>query len=434
MQRYKWILILGACFLAGCGTVAPPIPAVVEGDSMAPTVCGEHLLVTCVECQHEFKAGVVKKADFELTCPNCGNRKLKLADARVVAPAVVQLLPFSKFPRRWDIAGFELPEDAKSETGIKRIVGLPGEKIEIRDGDLYSNDNVLRKSWDLQKEVRVPVFDSKFNAIVPFDNSSRFQFANDSTGWEIRGSKLRFTSNEDQPDWLQYIHWRNVRRMGERDEAFKIEDSYGFNQQAVRQLNPTSDLMIQLDITFENDSTIVLQFHRGDTEFNFEITKTENEFLFARSGITDRKPLVFRPTLTEELPTGVIEFSSFDRTVMLRINGTSVFELRENESAASDNDAIPDVVPDGEIEHAFRIGGSKGTFRIERFQLWRDLHYLPAPAGFEPPEDLKLTAGSNEYILLGDNSPVSLDSRSWKKPGISRSDLIGRLVLPAQTD
>ena len=88
--------------------------------------------------------------------------------------------------------------------------------------------------------------------------------------------------------------------------------------------------------------------------------------------------------------------------------------------------------PIGSANDVFQVGGGKGSFRVERFQLWRDIYYLGAPAGYEPPKELKLSAGSDEYILLGDNSPKSLDSRTWKKPGITRSKLIGRLVMPLE--
>ena len=397
---------------------------------MAPTVCGEHFLVSCVECQCDFKSERVTKAGFELTCPNCGYRALKIEEAKIVGAAEIELVPFSRFPRRWDVVGFELPDEAKSATGIKRIVGLPGETISIRDGDLYSNDRIVRKSWKFQKEVRVPVFDSMFNAIAPFDNSNRFRWLNDMFGWSVRDSELRFMSGDDHIHWLEYVHWRNFRRIGKRDDEFPIEDSYGFNQQTVRELNTTRDLMLQLDVEFENDSTLVLQFQRGAAEFTFRITKSEKAFRVSWQGDSDRKPLVFQSVLAEELPRGVIEFSSFDQSVMLRINGTPVFELREDESASGQ----ADVKPIASAKDVFQVGGGKGSFRVERFQLWRDIHYLAAPAGFEPPKDLKLSAGSDEYILLGDNSPKSIDSRTWKKPGISHSKLIGRLVLPLEDE
>ena len=104
---------------------------------------------------------------------------------------------------------------------------------------------------------------------------------------------------------------------------------------------------------------------------------------------------------------------------MFRINGEPVFELREKDSEQAEVERASDV---------FRVGGSSGAFRIERFRLWRDLYYLPGPSHLEVPEEVKLVAGEDEYIVLGDNSPVSLDSRTWKSPGVSRSNLIGRLL------
>ena len=46
--------------------------------------------------------------------------------------------------KRGDIVYFTVSDD----TGlIKRIIGLPGEKIEIKDGKLYINDNVLVEEY-----------------------------------------------------------------------------------------------------------------------------------------------------------------------------------------------------------------------------------------------------------------------------------------------
>ncbi len=432
MQRFYWILFLIALPAVGCDSLnkGPVVPAIVDGDSMAPTVCGAHLQTSCDECGHDFKTEFNAQADSGLTCPNCGYSELKAGDAKIVESPTVNLEPFAKFPRRWEVVGFKLPKEAEQETGVKRIVGLPGETIEIRDGDLFSRERILRKPWAMQRQVCIPVFDSSCDAIAPFDNAQRLRPESDESGWEVRGKELRFAAESESTAWLDYVNWRNCHRVGNRNQEFPIEDSYGFNQQLVRELNTMDDLIVQLDVDFENESEIQIAFRRKKSEFILSVARTETEFTISWSGASKRKPLVLVSKLKSDLPAAKIEFSSFDRAIQLRVNATKVFVLREDETAA---DVGTRDVFAADSMSVFRLGGKKGVFRINRLQIWRDLFYLPSPAGFEDPQNLKLTAGDDEYILLGDNSPKSLDSRSWKKPGIPASDLIGRLV-PDTTD
>jgi signal peptidase I len=47
-------------------------------------------------------------------------------------------------PQRWDIVVFQTPEpNAVHKTLVKRIVGLPGERVQIRNGRVYINDQPL---------------------------------------------------------------------------------------------------------------------------------------------------------------------------------------------------------------------------------------------------------------------------------------------------
>ena len=51
-------------------------------------------------------------------------------------------LPFSHPPQRGDVAVFKLPTDPSTDY-IKRIVGLPGDHIQMRHGELYINDQLV---------------------------------------------------------------------------------------------------------------------------------------------------------------------------------------------------------------------------------------------------------------------------------------------------
>lgn len=55
-------------------------------------------------------------------------------------------------PERGDIVIFELP-DNPAETYIKRVIGLPGEKIEIVDGKLYINDEYYEEPY-IKEEMK----------------------------------------------------------------------------------------------------------------------------------------------------------------------------------------------------------------------------------------------------------------------------------------
>lgn len=46
-------------------------------------------------------------------------------------------------PKRYDIVAFKLKEDTEGYFNIKRIIGLPGEKIQIKNGRIFIEGNAL---------------------------------------------------------------------------------------------------------------------------------------------------------------------------------------------------------------------------------------------------------------------------------------------------
>ncbi len=56
-----------------------------------------------------------------------------------------KIFPFSQ-PRRGDVIVFIFPND-RSKDFIKRVIGLPGEKVEIRERKIYINDRLIEDPW-----------------------------------------------------------------------------------------------------------------------------------------------------------------------------------------------------------------------------------------------------------------------------------------------
>jgi signal peptidase I len=60
-------------------------------------------------------------------------------------------LPALETPRRGDIIVFEWPEDP-SKNFVKRLIALPGDTVEMRDGNLWLNGRLLRERYVVHTE------------------------------------------------------------------------------------------------------------------------------------------------------------------------------------------------------------------------------------------------------------------------------------------
>ncbi|MDH5762915.1 MAG: signal peptidase I [Nitrospinota bacterium] len=97
----------------------------IPSGSMEPTLLiGDHLLVS--------------KFSYSMHVPN------------EIPFTSIQLFPdihfFSRVPKRGDIVVFKFPED-ESKDFIKRVVGLPGETIQVIQQRVYINDKLLKEPY-----------------------------------------------------------------------------------------------------------------------------------------------------------------------------------------------------------------------------------------------------------------------------------------------
>lgn len=50
-------------------------------------------------------------------------------------------------PKRGEVVAVQYPGDPENKKYIKRVVGLPGDKVEVRNGKVYLNGNVYDESY-----------------------------------------------------------------------------------------------------------------------------------------------------------------------------------------------------------------------------------------------------------------------------------------------
>ena len=188
-------------------------PIYVVSGSMAPALCGPGYEIRCQSCGWSYRVGIESlPADGDVVCTNCGwqqacnKREMALPGHRVI----IQRIP-GKSIERWQIVAFRSPEDSRDI--VKRVVGLPGEEIEIDAGDLLANDTRLRKTLNQMQQVAILVHDDRFRPSDPAVKMTRWLPAATVSGWSAADHGYGWTATQNDVeistasiDWLSYHH------------------------------------------------------------------------------------------------------------------------------------------------------------------------------------------------------------------------------------
>ena len=390
----------------------------VEGPSMAPTLLGAHYRVTCEDCRFEFPCDAVSVPGNRLAvCPNCGYAENDLDGARF-DPG--QRMLVDRWPSLWtlpnrsDVVAAVNPESPR-ELIVKRVAGLPGERIEIRDGDLFADDQIVRKTLSQLREVRQLIHDNRFEPQKSVGLPARWQGATTKSQWQATPSGLRLDSTE-QMDWLRYHHWRCVGGPGVRTALSPVLDNDSYNQAESRELNEVTDLLLACRVRLVGQGTFALAAIDGDIRFAALFEPAAKRLILTANGRE-----LQRANLNRSFggSPAKIEFGLCDQQVLLAIQGRTVFRHAYR----------PDRKPKSSVLHPIEIGAQDLEVELNDLQLWRDIYYLE-PLGTSRAWRAEQALGPSEYALLGDNPPVSDDSRIWREPAVGRSRLVGQVMRP----
>lgn len=275
----------------------------------------------------------------------------------------------------------------KKKNYIKRLVGLPGERLQIVNGDIYINDQIQRKPDSVQETLWLPVYNS--NYVVKEDDTP--VWITDSDAWKMHDTSMTLdTLSREDSDTSLVTFGRSV------------SDQNGYNNRSGH--NEMGDTMISFDVTLL----------KGSQSLTLVLEKNNDIFtaLIPADGTDEKTRLLKNGTSVLEkdirLQTGhqhKIEFSNVDRMVSLTIDDNKVFAFDY------DDGAIPDLNPSDTSK--IRFGGTRIHAIFGNIEVFHDIYYTSLSAGtWGTTKPVQL--GEKDYFMLGDNSRNSNDSRVWK--------------------
>lgn len=526
---------------------------VIPTGSMAPTLLGRHKEVTCAGCRIPYRIGASQEVYqdsgvinsegrvLQSTCPNCRHENFVADDPVFNGDRIVVNKQVGQF-KRFDVVVFKNPEEPYVNY-IKRLIGLPLETIQFRQGDVYAKaegepEATIRRKVDptTQQEIQLLVYDDTFPPQPMLDNGAEERWVpsiytpSDKSmgGWPLRegtwkpdpASRTYSLSNQTaELQWLRYrhlvptsSHWQSLESDSPSPmpalEPMLVTDYCGFNSVTFRSARMNNEPLDDGDLYWVNDLTLdatldiqnssleavlVLELVEGvravQARFHPASGKVEIVRRDREANGDYSEGTVIASAETGDSGDGAYEFSfaNVDDRVLLWING-SLVSFEKQVTFVTDGFNMPgeqDLAPAGiaakgtdvtasslhirrdiyyrsdVMEYSDEMGRSSnpsyGTSRaceVDTRDFGRLAASLRSPVSYgqqyvqfvteqrsryEGLFDLQLSA--DEYLMCGDNSPASKDSRLfdyWSRPmrgiqshryAVREKDLIGKALF-----
>lgn len=404
--------------------------------SMAETLRGAHYQLRCIRCGYQFDVGNDSASYSRPQCPNCDYIEpahvlgpVKNGDRIFVLKSIYQFFE----PKRWDVVVFKNPTNPL-DNYIKRLIALPGETVELINGDVFIDGKIARKPSRVQKEQWMPIFLQDYQ---PLEAAGHFdQQVLHGQGVDNKTWKLPF---ENEPDSLWHLEDKTVFTLEEisgiqhtivyvPDNPNDFRAFYGYNESSGYSFKPmVSDLMVNFYAKCDSpDGYVGATLEKYNVYYSARV-EFDGAMVFTKM-VNGETTQLRPPMLSGGIETGQFEkfeFANVDQQLVLRWG-----EKRFTYDLSKDEDFQP---VNGHYEKAptVRLFAS-GPTQIRHVGLYRDIFYMGEESiSLRATQENPFILGDDEFFVCGDNSNNSLDARLWSTPGIGNNGYSYRVgVVP----
>jgi signal peptidase I len=408
---------------------------VIPTGSMAPTLLGDHFDVECERCEFPFP---ISKREGEIygterilataTCPVCDyvfQSDRGVSDVRSGHKILVNKFIYRfRDPRRYEVVVFKFPR-TPWRNYIKRLVGLPGELISIRNGDVFADGKRARRPDGVQDATWIPVHDARFKRTAGeprwdvIDEEQRLAW----TFGEGNKGDLDGVYMSCDPKGLEGQSWLTYR-------GRELRASYGYNRNDGSSGPVTADLRLRARVTGEDGAVVRLGILEQTRVYDSTSNTSRDldrivsaRFSFKKAGQAefmievDGKPAGDPVTLPALIPGKAYDLilAYADDRARLQVNGKTLVAFNDLGPEEQTYDARPRI----------SVEGAPATIEVVRID--RDVHYVPSHGGRFDPSVEAVQVPKKSYFVMGDNSPNSEDGRKWGF--VREGHMIGRAFL-----
>lgn len=308
-------------------------------------------------------------------------------------------------PERYEVVVFKYPLD-RSKNFIKRIVGMPGETLEIRDGDLFharpgEDMKILRRPRPVQRtQLRL------------LEGSPEYSWRVDEGSWTTQLAEATGTG----PGRISFpSDPRGIRDHYTDGYPVKLAERVRSSGKGSGN-NPVGDLRVEGVAAAAADCTeIKLVLREASRVYTLTVPgpaasaeeRPSIRVQDLRGSFADAQALAATPWKLRAGDSVRIAGQNIDDLLELEIDGEVVVEL-EIGSVSNSNDAHVSIVTEG--------GGAD----LEDLQVHRDIYYTTARQKYR-----RWQIPEGQYVMLGDNTQDSSDSRDWSLTRYSIPDDAG---------